>query len=105
MRMHLIAPNADHLRSLIDDKLVENMTDLAKNFGCSKAAISGWISNRNPAPRWTLLAAEGLRRRRRAEAITFHLIGLPTNKPEAFTLVRGVIENLGGTMRSISSPE
>ncbi len=96
MRMHLVAPNADHLRSLISDKLVANATELAKNFGCSKAAISGWISNRNPAPRWTLLAAEGLRRRRRAEKLTLYLIGLPTNKPEAFTIVRTVVESLGG---------
>ncbi len=98
MRMHLVAPNAEHLRSLISDKLVENATELAKNFGCSKAAVSAWINNRNPAPRWTLLAAEGLRRRRRAEAFDLYIVSLPIAKPDAPTVMQQVARSFGGRM-------
>ncbi len=105
MARHQIAPDNKHLLSLISDKFVASPAELARAFGVGQSTISQWLSDKNPAPRWTLLAAEGLRRRRRAEAITFHLVGLPTNKPEAFTVVRTVVESLGGTMRSISSPE
>ncbi len=96
MRMHLVAPSNGHLHKLIDDKLVANAAELARAFGVGTSTISQWLSAKRPAPRWTLLAAEGLRRRRRAEALTLYLIGLPANKPEALSVVRTVVESLGG---------
>ncbi len=96
MAKHQIAPDNKHLRSLLDDKLVANSSELARAFGVGASTISHWLNGKSPTPRWTLLAAEGLRRRRRAEKLTFYLIGLPANKPEAFTVVRTVVESLGG---------
>ncbi len=96
MAKHQTAHDNKHLLSLISDKLVANASELARAFGVGQSTISQWLSGKNPAPRWTLLAAEGLRRRRRAEKLTLYLIGLPANKPEALSVVRTVVESLGG---------
>ena len=96
MAKHQTALNAKHLRSLIDDKLVANLSELARAFGVGPSTMSQWLSGKSPAPKWTLLAAEGLRRRRRAEKLTLYLVGLPTNKPEAVNVLRTVAESFGG---------
>lgn len=96
VRKHLTAPNAHHLRALITDGLLFDGAAIALAFGVSRSAIFQWLNDKSPTPRWTLLAAEGLRRRRRAEALTWYLIGLPANKPDAVTVVRTVVEGFGG---------
>ncbi len=96
MAKHQTAPSNGHLHKLIDDKLVASPSELARAFGVGQSTISQWLSGKSPTPRWTLLAAEGLRRRRRAEKLTLYLVGLPANKPEALNVVRTVVESLGG---------
>lgn len=95
-RTFLTAKDAKHLSSFLDDGTFANASLLAAAFSVSASTMSAWLSGKSPTPRWTLLAAEGLRRRRRAQTLTYFLVGLPTDKPDAFSVVRAVVESLGG---------
>ena len=97
-RTFLTAKDAKHLSSFLDDGTFANASLLAAAFSVSASTMSAWLSGKSPTPRWTLLAAEGLRRRRRAEALTLYVIGLPANKTDFVEVVRAVVEGLGGKL-------
>ncbi len=98
MAKHQTAPSNGHLHKLIDDKLVANAAELARAFGVGTSTISQWLGGKNPAPRWTLLAAEGLRRRRRATRDVYWILRLPIDKPEAHDAIRQIARSFGGIM-------
>lgn len=98
MRKHLVAPNADHLRGLTADKLVASPAELARALAVSTSSVSTWLSGRSPPPKWTLLAAEGLRRRCRAAKVMSYLLTLPADNLAAPKVVRTVVESFGGLL-------
>ena len=97
-RTFLAAKDAKHLRAFLDDSTFANASKLAEAFSVSTSTMSAWLNGKSPTPKWTLLAAEGLRRRRRAEATDAFLLYLPKNKPDAATVMRQVAASFGGIL-------
>ncbi len=68
---------------------------LAEQFGVATSTLHHWLAN-NSAPRWTLLACEGLARRwettRNEPAI--YVVRVAPDKAEAFEMLAGVIGNV-----------
>ncbi len=97
-RTFLTAKNPSHLRAFLDDNIFRNASVMAKAFSVSSSTMSSWLSEATPTPRWTLLAAEGLVRRRRAEKDDLFFLSLPRNKPEAIKVMRQLATSFGGKM-------
>ena len=82
---HKWVHNIDHIQRIIDGSDCTHK-ELSDTFGVSQSEISRWIRD-SKCPRWTLLAAEGITRRKRSENTETIFICSPKTKESKEALV------------------
>lgn len=86
---------ADHIESLL---ATTNLTvaQLASEFGVGRSTIAAWLTD-NSAPRWTLIAVEGVRRRLNKPEKQPLILVTTTDRKHRETLL-AIVESLGGEL-------
>lgn len=90
-----------HLERLIKD-LTLSPSQIAEIFGVTSSTVNHWLRH-GEAPKWTLIAAEGIHRRcRGTPRRQILLVHVPT---EHIKTVETVVGSLGGSARALNLTE